>query len=181
MFSRIKTHMNPASLLAMVALFVALGGVSYAAATIGSAQIKNNSVKSVDIKNGTIAAKDIKKSTRDSLRGQQGPQGVPGPAGGAAATAFAVVDNPAGAGNATLVRGRGVISVTESTGVLVRFDRDVAGCAWVGNKNQPTTGVAGSGWVQVGLSGPGVDILDVRTRDDAGAITDAPFHVAVLC
>jgi hypothetical protein len=181
MLSRIKTHMTPASLLAMVALFVALGGVSYAAATIGSAQIKNNSVKSVDIKNGTIAAKDIRKSTRNALRGQQGPQGVPGPPGGAAATAFAVVNDPAGAGNATLVRGRGVISVTESTGVLVRFDRDVSGCAWVANKNQPDTGVAGAGWAQVGLSGTGTDILDVRTRNSAGTLTDAPFHVAILC
>ena len=39
MFRRIRKHANPASLLAIVALFVALGGVSYAAATIGSAQI----------------------------------------------------------------------------------------------------------------------------------------------
>jgi hypothetical protein len=77
----IRKHANPASLIAMVALFVALGGVSYAAATIGSAQIKNNSVKSVDIKNGTIVTKDIKKSTRNALRGQQGPQGNVGAAG----------------------------------------------------------------------------------------------------
>lgn len=180
MFRRIRKHANPASLLAMVALFVALGGVSYAAATIGSAQIKNNSVKGVDIKNGTIAAKDIKKSTRDSLRGQQGPQGVPGPSGDASSL-YAVVTDSAGAGNASLVRGKGVVSVAEATGIRVQFNRDVSGCAWIANKNQPDTGVAVAGFAQVGLSTTGNDTIDVRTRTTTGSITDAPFHVTVIC
>ncbi len=60
---------SPAMAVAVVALFVAMGGVGYAAATIGSAQIKNNSIRSKDsrssnvgssdIKNGTIVSKDI--------------------------------------------------------------------------------------------------------------------------
>ena len=40
-----KFRINPSLLISMVALFVALGGVSYAAATIGSAEIVNNSVQ----------------------------------------------------------------------------------------------------------------------------------------
>jgi len=183
MFRRIRKHASPASLIAMVALFVALGGVSYAAATIGSAQIKNNSVKSVDVKNGTIAAKDIKKSTRNALRGQQGPQGpqgIPGPSGDASSL-YAVVTDSAGAGNAALVRGKGVVSVAEATGVRVQFNRDVSGCAWIANKNQPDTDVAVAGFAQVGLSTTGNDTIDVRTRTESGGITDAPFHVTVIC
>jgi hypothetical protein len=54
---------SPAMIVACVALFVALGGVGYAAATIGSAQIKNNSVQGKDIKNSTITGRDVKNSS----------------------------------------------------------------------------------------------------------------------
>ncbi len=49
-------------IVACAALFVALGGVGYAAATIGSAQIKNNSILGKDIRNSTITGKDVKNS-----------------------------------------------------------------------------------------------------------------------
>ena len=68
-------------LIACTALFMALGGVGYAAATIGSAQIKNNSVKGKDIRNGTIRSKDISKGTRNALKGQTGPAGPQGSGG----------------------------------------------------------------------------------------------------
>jgi hypothetical protein len=54
---------SAAMIVACVALFVALGGVGYAAATIGSAQIKNNSVRSVDIKNNDVRSKDIRNNS----------------------------------------------------------------------------------------------------------------------
>jgi hypothetical protein len=54
---------SPALMISLVALFVALGGVSYAAATIGSAQIKNNSVRGKDVRNGTLLSKDHKKNS----------------------------------------------------------------------------------------------------------------------
>jgi hypothetical protein len=67
--------------MSAVALFVSLGGVSYAATKIGSAQITDNSVRSRDIRDRTIAAKDIRPSTIASLRGQTGPAGPKGDAG----------------------------------------------------------------------------------------------------
>jgi hypothetical protein len=67
--------------MSAVALFISLSGVGYAAATIGSAQIKNDSVASRDIKDHTIAAKDVSRRTVSSLRGRQGAKGDPGPAG----------------------------------------------------------------------------------------------------
>ena len=45
--------------VALVALFVALGGSAYAATTIGSAQITNESIRSQDIKNGEVKNADI--------------------------------------------------------------------------------------------------------------------------
>jgi hypothetical protein len=55
-----KLRPTPALVVAVLALVVALGGTSYAAATIGSAQIKNNSVKGKDIKDGSLTGKDVK-------------------------------------------------------------------------------------------------------------------------
>jgi hypothetical protein len=55
----LRKHLTFANVIAMIALFVALGGTSYAAIRIGSKQIKNNSVQSVDIKNRTIKSIDI--------------------------------------------------------------------------------------------------------------------------
>ena len=77
--------------LGAVALFVALGGTSFAVATgsIDSREIKNNTVRSKDIRNNDIRSKDVRNGSllaRDFKLGQlpagpQGPKGVPGTPG----------------------------------------------------------------------------------------------------
>jgi hypothetical protein len=104
MFRRSKIRISPASVLALVALFVALGGVSYAAATINGKNIKNNSIPGKKLKNRAVTNKKVKPNSlganrltaaaRASLRGAQGPQGAQGAAGpqgpqGPAGTALA--------------------------------------------------------------------------------------------
>ncbi len=56
---------SPALVIACISLFVALGGVGYAAATgsIDGREIKNNSVASKDIKNNSVAGGDIKQGS----------------------------------------------------------------------------------------------------------------------
>jgi hypothetical protein len=76
-----RRHPSAAVVISSIALFAGLGGVGYAAGTIGSAQIKNNSVQGADIKNGTIKSTDIALGTRLGLKGQKGPAGNQGPAG----------------------------------------------------------------------------------------------------
>lgn len=66
MFRSIRTHLNPASLIAMVALFAALGGVSYAAATIDGKDIVNGTVTGKKLKSGTITGSKVKA---DSIGG----------------------------------------------------------------------------------------------------------------
>jgi hypothetical protein len=46
-----------------LSLVVAMGGVTYAAATIGTAQLKKNAVTSPKIKNDTVTGKDVKESS----------------------------------------------------------------------------------------------------------------------
>ena len=77
---------SPALLIALIALFVALGGTSYAAlklpkASVGSKQLKKNSVTSPKVKAGSLLLSDFKSSERTGLRGAQGAQGAQGPQG----------------------------------------------------------------------------------------------------
>jgi hypothetical protein len=55
--------------MATVAVFIALGGTSYAVATnsIGSRQVKNNSIRGVDIRDNSRAASGIGKLTDWSI------------------------------------------------------------------------------------------------------------------
>jgi len=56
---RLRSFVTFSNVIALCALFVALGGTSYAVTRITSKQIKNNSIRSVDIKNRTIKSRDI--------------------------------------------------------------------------------------------------------------------------
>lgn len=65
MLSKVRSNLTAANLMSAAALFVALGGTSYAVGinTIGSKQIKNGSIVSADIGNGKVAGKDIKNGS----------------------------------------------------------------------------------------------------------------------
>jgi hypothetical protein len=92
----------PAMIVACVALLVALGGVSYAAAvlpknSVGTAQLqkqsvsgaklKNNAVTAAKVKNGSLLAADFKAGQLPAgPQGQQGAKGDPGTAGAPGAT-----------------------------------------------------------------------------------------------
>jgi hypothetical protein len=79
MRSLVKRRPSPAMVVASTALFVSLGGVSYGLATgsIGSREIRNNSIRSVDVRNSSLLARDFKAGQLP--RGEQGPAGQRGP------------------------------------------------------------------------------------------------------
>ena len=81
-----------ATVVAYLALFVALGGSSYAAVTITGKNVKNNSLTGADVKNSTLGSVDVKDGdllAQDFKAGQlpageqgaQGAQGTQGPHG----------------------------------------------------------------------------------------------------
>jgi hypothetical protein len=63
MFNKIRNRISPASLLAMVALFTALGGTGYAAVKIDGKDLKNKSVAGKKLKNKTITGGKVKSNT----------------------------------------------------------------------------------------------------------------------
>jgi hypothetical protein len=62
--SLLRRRPSPAMLIALIALFVSLSGVSYGVATgfIDSREIKNNEVRSLDIRNNQIRSRDLRNN-----------------------------------------------------------------------------------------------------------------------
>lgn len=64
---------SPGLVVAVVALFVALGGTAYAAASL-----PRNSVGTAQLKNAAVTKEKINKRTVAALKGRRGPMGVRG-------------------------------------------------------------------------------------------------------
>ncbi len=84
--SRLRARLTYANVMATIAVFVALGGTSYAAlqlpkGSVGTKQLKRNAVTSPKVKQGTLLLSDFKASQRALLGGPQGATGPGGPAG----------------------------------------------------------------------------------------------------
>ncbi len=105
MFSTLRSKLSYANVVATLALFIALGGSSYAALTlpknsvkarqiaknaVGASEIKARAVGSSEVRNGSLLAGDFATGELPAgPQGPQGPQGLSGPAG--SALAFAAV------------------------------------------------------------------------------------------
>lgn len=60
----VRRGLSFANVTSLLALFVALGGTSYAVATtFGSKQIRNNSLRSVDVRNNDLRGRDVRNQT----------------------------------------------------------------------------------------------------------------------
>lgn len=69
------------NVVASIALFVALGGTSYAVArnSVGTAQLRNDAVTSAKVRDGSLTGSDLAPGSL--LAGARGPRGPEGPAG----------------------------------------------------------------------------------------------------
>ncbi len=62
MLARLRARLTYANVMATLALFVALGGTSYAALSITSKDVKNRSLKGGDLRRDTVTGKEIRES-----------------------------------------------------------------------------------------------------------------------
>ncbi len=58
-----KKNLSYANVMATIAVFVALGGSSYAAVKISGADVRNNSLTGADVRDRSLSAKDLRKGT----------------------------------------------------------------------------------------------------------------------
>jgi hypothetical protein len=199
MLKRIRPRLTFANVFASIALFVALGGASYAAIRVGSKQIVNNSIRSQDIRNNSVRSKDIRNGSllagdfkRGQLRsGRGGPRGARGPRGprglrgakgdpGTSATVWAVVSE-----TDAIVRSKGGATISkESAGIYrVAFPgQDLRSCAAIASVSATEVGDSlQPGEAAAKPSPTTANTVRVGTFNSAGASTDKPFEVAVFC
>ena len=181
---------SPAMVVACLALFVALSGVSYAVATIGSDDISNGSIRNRDFKDGTLrgneakpdgfGANAIKEQVLDSSKLNAAKIGkVPGAALADGLTRHGVISS-AGA----LVRGRGVTSAAKTGDgqYQVIFDVDVRNCTYFATLGDESASAPGTGQISVTSAASNVNGVRVVTRNSAGdANVDRSFHLTVSC
>jgi hypothetical protein len=174
---------------ALIALFVALGGTSFAAITlprnsvghrqirhdaVGNTQLRRGAVSSRSIKNHAIQRRDLSPAAIANLSGKPGPVGPPG----APAIALRASINAAGlptAGNAVSSTGAG------PNKRLIGFGRELTGCvptATLARNDGAIPVDPGPGQIVVGIEANGVS---VETYDATGAPDFLPFNVIVAC
>jgi len=61
--NRLRTRLTSAHLIALLALFVALGGTSYAAVKITNGQLTNNSISGAKLANGSIPSTKLRNNS----------------------------------------------------------------------------------------------------------------------
>jgi hypothetical protein len=127
---RLLRRPSPATVVAAVALFVALGGTSIAAvsalprSSVGTAQLRNNAVNSAKVKNGSLRLADFARNSIPA--GPAGPTGPAGPAGPAGPGARWALVTPAG----SIVTQSGGITAAAKPGpgqYILNFGSAVAG------------------------------------------------------
>jgi len=171
--------------IACLALFVALSGVAYAAATIDSADIVDGSIRNRDFKDGTLRGNEAK------------PNGFGGGAikeRSLTASEFGKVSSSATADGLTrhvvisaagaIERGRGATSATKSGEgqYQVVFNTDVHSCTYFATLGDPAGGAPAAGEIAVGSVPGNANGVLVVTRDSTGAaMVDRSFHLTVSC
>lgn len=165
--------------VALVALFMAMGGSAYAL-VVTSGSIKNNTIRSVDVRNGGLIGKDVRadglggRAVKESTLGT-----VPSAVVAHGGAHFAVVN-----AGGQQVRARGTTSAarTAEGRYQVIFDRDVRGCAYYATIGGPTAAAPpDNGQITVSALASNVNGVDIRTTGANGNDANKPFHLLVLC
>jgi hypothetical protein len=164
---------SPALTLSIVALLVALSGTAMAAGVINGGLIKKHTITGAKLKKNTLTGYQINTSKLGTVPAAQKALNVH----------WAVVHNPNGQSNATLVRASDPgMSVTESgNDVIVIFPVNVSACVNIAGKNNAGTQTPTSGFSQTNISPANPNAIEVHNHDDTGANVDGDFHLLVIC
>jgi hypothetical protein len=162
-------------LVALLALFFALAGSSYATT---SRLLPPNSVGTRQVIDHSLLSRDFKKGQLP--RGPKGPQGAPGPPGASATKLWAVVG-----GTGKLARGSGVTSASRYSGqarYAVDFNQNVSNCAYIAAIGEPGKGSsAGNGQASAIADVSSANRVNISTYSGTGVPTYHAFNLAVFC
>jgi hypothetical protein len=165
--------------VALVALFMAMGGSAYAL-VVTSGSIKNNTIRGVDVRNGGLLGKDFRKNgVGGGAIKESTLSTVPAALVTEGGTHFAVVN-----AGGSQVRARGTTSAarTAEGRYQVIFNRDVRACAYYATIGGPSAAAPpDNGQITVSGLASNVNGVDIRTTGAAGNDANKPFHLLVFC
>ena len=179
-----RGRLTYANVMATVALFIALGGASYAAI-----KLPKNSVGTKQLKKEAVSLSKIKASARSAMNGQKGeqgdrgPQGEAGPAGPDATRLFARIVGSDG--HAAIKSG---VTEGENTGLgtySIDFTRSLSDCAvqvTLGRGSPILPGdIYGTGGATVRISEADSSIAIVEPVDEDALPANRSFFIAAFC
>jgi len=177
--------------LALLALFFALGGTSFAA---GNALLPRNSVGTKQVINGSLQTNDLSKTARTALKGNRGLRGPAGSQGARGATGATGAQGVQGApgqsasklfvaldARGTLTKNSGATSATRgSAGVYrIAFNTDITNCVYLGTAGEDAGPVPGD--YNLSTSRTNTSTVNVAIVDGDNTPIDRPFYLAVFC
>lgn len=158
--SSLRNRLTFSNAIACIALFVALGGSSYAAVQITGASVKDNSLTTKDVRNGSLLAKDFKRGQipagPQGATGAQGPQGVQGERG---------PEGPKGETGATGAQGAPGLSGVHRV-MAQQYAQQGDNYLVVAASCPDGEKVVGSGGMPTGPASPSVDIHQILPTHD---------------
>jgi hypothetical protein len=183
----IRQRLSYANVTATIALFVALGGTSFALTlprnsvgaaelkpdSVGRSEIRKGAVRSSELRDRAIRLRDIAPTARAALQGQMGPVGPPGP------TFFTTISSVG-----IQVRGNATGSAPAGIGAtVITFSRSMANCVPVATLTSSPGGLhpvpPAMAHVRAELGSMGRVVG--RRYDPGGVPTDYPFNLVVAC
>jgi hypothetical protein len=199
-----RRRLSFANVTSLLALFVALGGTSYAAATIGAAQIRSGAVGKSEIRTGAVGKSEAATNSIGALELRSNSVGNAELAddvvttselkngtvelddlSAAARAALTATDRAAVTSAGTAAGGNAKAVTRTGTGTYaVEFARDVTACTYsatlAGVKSGTTVEEPPVGYVAVAAGEPNTNVV-VKTYAKDGTAADAPFHLIVAC
>jgi len=189
---------SPSMAVALTALVLSGTASASAALIVTGATIKDGTVASVDIANGSVARADLDLGVRKLLSraatanagAQMGPQGVRGDVGATGPQGPAGPQGPQGpAGRSPAVAhvsvssGGGLLNLPINVGSVLRATTGVYRIV-VNTVDKTCVKVAtpiSTLPVNVSVSTPLTNTIEVRTSNVTGALIDSAFDLAVIC
>lgn len=189
-----RPHLSYANVMATIAVFIAMGGTSYAALgrnsvgerqirpkAVGNSELKSRAVTSSKIRPGAVTASRLSTGARNTLRGPGGPAGPAGPAGPQGANGItyrALIDS---SGTAVGGNTSGAASSPNPGEYRFGFDRAISGCALTATLARVAGGTVTDPPAGRITTAEEAGRVIVRTYDAAGTATDLPFHFIAAC
>ena len=181
---KLRDRLSYANVMCTVAVFVALGGTSYALTlprnsvdssqlktdAVGRSEIRRGAVRSGEVRDRSLRTHDLSLTARRSLRGRQGPPGV---------TYHQSVTSSGGRG----VGNASSIMPNTGGGTLVGFSQSVANCVGVASLTSipggPIPDPPVTGHVTAEPAADGRVLVETFAPD--GQAVQYPFNLIVAC